>query len=139
MEQRNNPQAWSGRGIAGNWVGVGSAASCAGRSDYSPCSACSRGYALASFVGRRCNMTKVDAVTLIKPRNGASETSPHVDLVWIPGGTFRKGSDRHYTEEAPVHRVTGGGFWIDRTPLTNLHFGEFVKATGHITFAEIAP
>jgi formylglycine-generating enzyme len=41
------------------------------------------------------------------------------NMVWIPGGTYRMGSDRHYPEEAPVHRVTVGGFWIDRTPVTN--------------------
>ena len=29
------------------------------------------------------------------------------------------GSDRHYPEEAPAHRVTVDGFWIDRTPVTN--------------------
>ena len=32
----------------------------------------------------------------------------------IPGGNFRMGSDRHYPEEAPAHRVTVDGFWIDR-------------------------
>ena len=61
------------------------------------------------------------------------------DMVWIPGGTFRMGSDDHYPEEAPVHRVTVDGFWIDRTPVTNRQFKAFVKATGHKTFAEIAP
>ena len=60
-------------------------------------------------------------------------------MVWVPGGTFRMGSDRHYPEEAPVHRVTVDGFWIDRTPVTNRQFKAFVKATGHKTFAEIAP
>ena len=60
-------------------------------------------------------------------------------MVWIPGGTFRMGSDDHYPEEAPVHRVTVDGFWIDRTPVTNRQFKEFVKATGHVTFAEIPP
>ena len=49
------------------------------------------------------------------------------------------GSDKHYPEEAPVHRVTVDGFWIDRTPVTNRQFKEFVKATGHVTFAEIPP
>ena len=32
--------------------------------------------------------------------------APHPDMVWIPGGTSRMGSGRHYLEEAPVHRVT---------------------------------
>ena len=60
-------------------------------------------------------------------------------MVFIPGGTFRMGSDKHYPEEAPVHRVTVDGFWMDRTPVTNRQFKEFVRATGHVTFAEIAP
>ena len=40
-------------------------------------------------------------------------------MLYVPGGTFRMGSDRHYTEEAPVHRVTVDAFWMDRTPVTN--------------------
>jgi formylglycine-generating enzyme required for sulfatase activity len=61
------------------------------------------------------------------------------DMVWIPGGTFQMGSDHHYGEEAPAHRVTVDGFWIDRTPVTNVQFRDFVRATGHITLAEIPP
>ena len=49
------------------------------------------------------------------------------------------GSDHHYTEEVPAHRVTVDGFWIDRTPVTNAAFRAFVEATGYVTFAEIAP
>ena len=49
------------------------------------------------------------------------------DMVAIPGGTFRMGSDRHYPEEAPAHRVTVDGFWIDRTPVTNAQFRAFVR------------
>jgi len=60
-------------------------------------------------------------------------------MIWLPGGTFRMGSDRFYPEEAPVHRVAVDGFWIDATPVTNRQFKEFVKATGHVTVAEIAP
>jgi formylglycine-generating enzyme len=61
------------------------------------------------------------------------------DMVWMSGGTFRMGSDRHYPEEAPAHRVTVDGFWIDRAPVTNAEFHRFVHATGYVTFAEIAP
>jgi formylglycine-generating enzyme len=60
-------------------------------------------------------------------------------MVRIPGGTFRMGSDSHYPEEAPVHRVTVAGFWIDSTPVTNGAFRKFVQATGYITCAEIRP
>ena len=55
---------------------------------------------------------------------------------WIPGGTFRVGSDRHYPEEAPVHEVTVGGFWIDQYAVTNRDFAAFVAATGYRTVAE---
>ena len=69
----------------------------------------------------------------------ASERLRQADMVLIPGGTFRMGSDRHYPEEAPVHRVTVDAFWMERTPVTNRQFKEFVGATGHVTFAELPP
>jgi formylglycine-generating enzyme required for sulfatase activity len=49
------------------------------------------------------------------------------------------GSDKHYPEEAPSHFAKVDGFWIDRKPVTNAEFRRFVEATGHVTFAEIAP
>jgi sulfatase modifying factor 1 len=63
----------------------------------------------------------------------------HGDMLPVPGGTFRMGSDKHYPEEAPVHRVSVGAYWMDRTPVTNRQFREFVEATGYVTSAEIAP
>jgi formylglycine-generating enzyme required for sulfatase activity len=60
-------------------------------------------------------------------------------MVWIPGGTFRMGSDQHYPEERPVHRVTVDGFWMDRHPVTNVRFARFVDATSFRTFAETPP
>ena len=60
-------------------------------------------------------------------------------MIFIPGGTFRMGSDKHYPEEAPAHRVTVDAFFIDRTPVTNRQFREFVRATGYVTTAEIVP
>jgi sulfatase modifying factor 1 len=67
------------------------------------------------------------------------DRSARPNMIWIPGGTFRMGSDKHYSEEAPVHRVSVNGFWMDQTPVTNRQFKEFVRATGHVTFAEIPP
>src|SRR3984885_4745367 len=60
-------------------------------------------------------------------------------MLYVPGGTYRMGSDRHYPEEAPVHRVAVDGFWMDRTPVTNRQFRKFVNATGYVTYAEITP
>jgi formylglycine-generating enzyme required for sulfatase activity len=39
------------------------------------------------------------------------------EMVRLPGGMFRMGSDHHYPKEAPSHRVTVDGFWIDKTPV----------------------
>src|SRR5271170_1475234 len=71
--------------------------------------------------------------------NRHSEGRETDNMVRISGGTFRMGSNDHYPEEAPAHRVTVDGFWIDRTPVTNRQFQRFVKATGHVTTAEIPP
>jgi formylglycine-generating enzyme len=72
---------------------------------------------------------------------GASPSGPPpaAGMVWVPGGTFLMGSDRHYPEEAPAHRVTVDGFWMDRCAVTNAEFRRFVDATGHVTVAERAP
>ena len=60
-------------------------------------------------------------------------------MVWIPGGEFAMGSDHHYPEEAPAHRVGVDGFWMDRHAVTNLEFARFVEETGHVTVAERTP
>lgn len=57
-------------------------------------------------------------------------------MVWVPAAMFRMGSDRHYAEEAPVHRVSVDGFWIDRRQVTNREFATFVADTGYVTLAE---
>jgi len=75
----------------------------------------------------------------IERNDRPKEDSRNVGMVRISGGTFRMGSNDHYPEEAPVHRVSVEGFWIDRTPVTNRQFKDFVKATGHVTTAQIPP
>jgi formylglycine-generating enzyme len=58
-------------------------------------------------------------------------------MVWIPGGEFLMGSDSHYPEEAPAHRVRVDGFWMDQFTVTNRDFEQFVEKTGHVTLAEM--
>ena len=75
----------------------------------------------------------------------SAETNPKINrppqpgMVWIPGGDFKMGSDRHYKEEAPVHTVSVDGFWIDQYQVTNAQFAVFVKKTGYVTVAERPP
>src|SRR5277367_6056041 len=71
-----------------------------------------------------------------------SETTKILDaptlpgMVYIPGATFRMGSEGFYPEERPVHEVAVDGFSIDCYEVTNQKFAEFVDATGYITLAE---
>jgi formylglycine-generating enzyme required for sulfatase activity len=60
-------------------------------------------------------------------------------MVHVPGGAFMMGSDAHYPEERPAHRVHVDSFRIDRAPVTNERFARFVAATGHKTVAELPP
>jgi formylglycine-generating enzyme len=69
----------------------------------------------------------------------ANASPPRPNMIHVPGGTFRMGSEKHYPEERPAHRVTVHGFWMDRFPVTNARFAAFVRATGHVTFAELPP
>ena len=56
---------------------------------------------------------------------------PAARSAWAPTSTIRK---RRRSIASTVD-----AFWIDRTPVTNRQFKAFVSATGHVTFAEIAP
>jgi len=66
----------------------------------------------------------------------APSRPPAENMVWISGGTFQMGSDRHYPEEAPAHKVKVDPFWMSAYAVTNAEFGRFVDATGYVTVAE---
>jgi formylglycine-generating enzyme required for sulfatase activity len=57
-------------------------------------------------------------------------------MTWVPGGTFAMGAEEFYPEEAPVHRVTIDGFWMDRHLVTVREFRRFVAETDYVTVAE---
>jgi formylglycine-generating enzyme required for sulfatase activity len=67
------------------------------------------------------------------------QTQAPPDMEWIPGGTFRMGSERFYAEERPVHEVKVDGLWMDRSEVTNEQFARFVAETSYVTLAERAP
>src|SRR4051794_40301193 len=73
------------------------------------------------------------------PSMAASRRPPGKDMCRLPGGEFAMGSQEFYPEERPVHRVAVDGFWMDEHPVTVAEFRRFVKATGHVTVAEVAP
>lgn len=54
----------------------------------------------------------------------------------LPGGTFIKGRDALYPEEAPELRLHVDGFRMLSHEVTNAEFAAFVKATGYTTDAE---
>jgi formylglycine-generating enzyme required for sulfatase activity len=62
-------------------------------------------------------------------------------MISLPGGRFLMGTD--YSEafpvdgEGPVREVTLSPFWMDRYPVTNELFSEFIAETQYVTEAEI--
>jgi sulfatase modifying factor 1 len=85
-----------------------------------------------------CNREGPVGDSIVASVERPGQTAPP-NMIKISGGTFRMGSDRHYPEEAPAHRVSVSDFWIDRAPVTNRQFRKFVNDTGYVTFAEIKP
>src|SRR5271170_2498248 len=82
-------------------------------------------------------MNNLDKKLVSEPNGDVS--TPAKDMVWIPGGTFKMGSERFYPEENPVHEVCVDGFWMDRYAVTNDQFARFAVDTGYETVAERVP
>ena len=70
---------------------------------------------------------------------GATAAPPAPGMRWVAAGTYRLGSNDFYPEESPVRTVSVDGFWIDEHLVTAADFRRFVRATGHVTVAELAP
>ena len=51
-------------------------------------------------------------------------------MVRVPAGAFLMGSNDGPEDERPQHSVTLAEFFIDRTPVTNRQFAEFLDALG---------
>ena len=53
------------------------------------------------------------------------------DMVFIPAGEFKMGSNAGGDREKPVHKVTLDGYYIYRTPVTVAQYLKFCDETGH--------
>lgn len=58
--------------------------------------------------------------------------------ITLPTGSYIKGADPLYPEESPSMRLRVAGFAMQAHEVTNDQFAAFVKATGHVTAAEMA-
>ena len=70
-----------------------------------------------------------------------SEAWAGMDFVRIPKGTFIMGTDEEdelaFIDEFPQYSIDiPYEYWCGRFPVTNVRFGEFVRATSFITRAE---
>ncbi len=86
-------------------------------------------------VADRTTTTPIAAPSHVAPPAEA----PRPDMVWIPGGVFKMGSNDAYPDEQPQHMAEVSGFWMDRHPVTNARFARFVEETGYVTYAEFPP
>lgn len=76
--------------------------------------------------------------TLTRPQPLSEPLAPQ-GMYRVPGGVFHMGSENFYPDERPVRRIRVASFFMDIAPVTNAEFHRFVEATGHVTFAEVAP
>jgi formylglycine-generating enzyme len=58
------------------------------------------------------------------------------EMITIPGGAGRMGSDTGMPDERPAHGIEVQSFRLDRSPVTVADFAAFIRATGHETDAE---
>jgi serine/threonine-protein kinase len=71
---------------------------------------------------------------------GSKQISPKdgMQMVFIPSGNFRMGSNAGPDFEKPEHTVWLDAFWMDRTEVSNQQFERFVKESAYQTDAELA-
>ena len=73
----------------------------------------------------------------IRGRIGALKMAAQTDIL-IPGGTFLMGSPegKGWRTAHPQHQVTLSSFYLDKHPVTNEQFQQFIDATHYVTEAD---
>ena len=57
----------------------------------------------------------------------AMTTKSGIEMILIPGGSFEMGSDSGTPDEAPVHKVSVGAFWMDRYEVVQEEFRKYQR------------
>ena len=65
---------------------------------------------------------KKDIETLCGFADQSDSKSPKPGMIFIPGGSFKMGSNKGFYFEEPVRKVNIDGFWIDKCEVTNYQF-----------------
>jgi iron(II)-dependent oxidoreductase len=72
-------------------------------------------------------------MVVASPSIVASQAGSLTELVPIPAGPFTMGSASGPDDERPEHRIEVPAFAIERTPVTNRQFAEFLNANPSLT------
>jgi formylglycine-generating enzyme required for sulfatase activity len=60
-----------------------------------------------------------DGESMLREKDG-------MQMVFVPAGKFRMGSETAYDDEKPVHEVYLDAFWIDKYEVSNAHYAQCV-------------
>jgi iron(II)-dependent oxidoreductase len=77
---------------------------------------------------------QLSGVEYKRPPHDDRQSPPQPDDVLIPAGSFTLGTNEHlwaYDNEQPAHVVELPAFWLERQPVTNERFAEFVEDGGY--------
>jgi formylglycine-generating enzyme required for sulfatase activity len=88
------------------------------------------GIANATFVVSNLIWAALALPVVLWPAESSAQTRSSTELVSVPGGAFTMGSATGPADEQPAHRVEVAAFSIDKTPVTNRQFAEFLNAAG---------
>ena len=72
----------------------------------------------------------IAAMIAAAPLRVQLQSVPFTELITIPAGQFTMGSTSGPADERPSHSINLPAFSIERTPVTNRQFAEFLKAKG---------
>ncbi|MGE0825571.1 MAG: SUMF1/EgtB/PvdO family nonheme iron enzyme [Candidatus Binatia bacterium] len=94
------------------------------------------------LVADRCGEERIATASRPTENTCQGDASPAEEMVHVPAGPFLMGSNElglTLDNERPQHEVTVGGFYVQRFPVTNEAFLQFIDQGGYRTRAWWSP